>query len=635
MAAKIEGRAPRLFISYRRADSQYLAVQLVSWLRRRYGKNSVFFDIDTIGAGEDFRFRIDQEVQATDVVIALVGPSWTASVRRDDDSWVREELLAAGRHGRPVIPVLHANQPMPSSQEVPEELDWFATLNAFSLGEPKKLQRDFRRLSQHVEQQIGIQRQWSRISARVIRGKRLVATGVLGAIVFGASATALFVSGDEQLSGDSSFKSSATAMLAEPRPATADPADAPHETEPPKPTAPSGSITPLPSDEPSTVVDTAATALATSTTATVTQLSTIATTTPSTITTTTTTSTTTVPTTTSTAPPTPTTTDFAPVTTVAPPPTTSPAPVYIGTSIASVKASGMEECQHFDDLQLVCGNGISLRDISAVALGRFHSCALTTAGEVWCWRIADWLGDYLTGWTADDKHTPTLVSLPTSATDIAIGSDTASFANDAHTCAVLADTTVRCWGENSHGQLGINPSETDINSTAVPNVANAAKVVTGNMSTCALLIDGSVTCWGGVRGETRFFDPGLPLPLTEIVTCCELDWSPTYFGRDTNGGIWAWDRERAAREVSTPDALSDIAANKDRVCGITVSGNVVCSDLVSNSIPESVQGVPTAFWNPGVRITGSPRGTSIFVETDVGEHWDLFSGNQPIESYAR
>lgn len=69
---------------------------------------------------------------------------------------------------------------------------------------------------------------------------------------------------------------------------------------------------------------------------------------------------------------------------------------------------------------------------------------------------------------------------------------------DGHACVLRAGGKVSCWGQNSHGQLGI-PAGGDIQRSPVEvtNLGAAAKAVTvGNGFSCALLVNGTVKCWG-------------------------------------------------------------------------------------------------------------------------------------------
>jgi TIR domain len=117
---------PRLFISYRRADSAREAGRLYDAITRRLGVHNVFMDID-LRPGTDFVERIRQAVSACDVMLVLVGPRW-ATVEASDglprladpEDFVRLEV-EAGLH-RPnvaVIPVLVAGARMPEPEHLP------------------------------------------------------------------------------------------------------------------------------------------------------------------------------------------------------------------------------------------------------------------------------------------------------------------------------------------------------------------------------------------------------------------------------------------------------------------------------------------------------------------------------------
>jgi len=89
--------------------------------------------------------------------------------------------------------------------------------------------------------------------------------------------------------------------------------------------------------------------------------------------------------------------------------------------------------------------------VSKVAAGKAFACALTTAGAVWCWgeNTAGQVGDATAG---SPRLAPAQVSnLGGTAVDLVAGG--------AHACAVLSGGTVRCWGDNSAGQLGMGGSD--------------------------------------------------------------------------------------------------------------------------------------------------------------------------------
>jgi alpha-tubulin suppressor-like RCC1 family protein len=137
-----------------------------------------------------------------------------------------------------------------------------------------------------------------------------------------------------------------------------------------------------------------------------------------------------------------------------------------------------------------------LSGVVSLAAGASHACALTAAGGVKCWgyNASGQLGDRST----TDRHTPVdVVGLTSGVRAIAAGVF--------HTCAITAAGGLKCWGGNSAGQLG---DRTSNNYAVEPEdvyglQANVAAVSAGQDHTCAVMIDGSVKCWGsGQYGQT-------------------------------------------------------------------------------------------------------------------------------------
>jgi hypothetical protein len=122
---------PRIFISYRREDSNYLSGVIASRLASAFGPNSIVLDVDNIPPGDDFRDQIKHELSACDLLIAVIGKHWltvrdeNGALRLNDPSdWVRLELeTALGRESKmPVIPVLLDNVAPPQGGAIARSL---------------------------------------------------------------------------------------------------------------------------------------------------------------------------------------------------------------------------------------------------------------------------------------------------------------------------------------------------------------------------------------------------------------------------------------------------------------------------------------------------------------------------------
>ena len=127
--------------------------------------------------------------------------------------------------------------------------------------------------------------------------------------------------------------------------------------------------------------------------------------------------------------------------------------------------------------------------VVAIGAGFAHSCALLSTGGVRCWgnNFHGQIGD---GTASNVWTTPRNVTQLAGVAAISSG--------DWHNCALLASGGVRCWGENLHGQLGNGQSSVNQQRTPVATLLDgpALDVAAGATHTCALLVDTSVWCWG-------------------------------------------------------------------------------------------------------------------------------------------
>lgn len=155
-------RIPRIFISYRRDNSEGQAGRLFDGLSLHFGKDKIFMDIDSIEPGEDFVEVIEREVGCCSVLIAIIGKEWLNSTdvagrRRLDkpEDYVRLEIATALERNIRVIPVLVQGASMPYSQELPESLAKLARRQAIELSSAR-WQHDVSCLIQTLEKIIGL-----------------------------------------------------------------------------------------------------------------------------------------------------------------------------------------------------------------------------------------------------------------------------------------------------------------------------------------------------------------------------------------------------------------------------------------------------------------------------------------------
>jgi alpha-tubulin suppressor-like RCC1 family protein len=142
------------------------------------------------------------------------------------------------------------------------------------------------------------------------------------------------------------------------------------------------------------------------------------------------------------------------------------------------------------------------RTATAIAAGWYHTCAIRDDGKVLCWGYGQYgrLG-YASQESVGDNETPgsvgpVFLGKGRTATAIAAGYN--------HTCAILDDGTVRCWGYGVNGELGYGNTN-DIGDDEKPGSVGpvslgkgrtAVAIAAGGGHTCAVLDDGTVRCWG-------------------------------------------------------------------------------------------------------------------------------------------
>jgi TIR domain len=151
----------RIFISYRRDETDFPASWLYERLVAHFGPDQVFKDVDSIELGDDFAEVIADAVGACDVLLVLIGAQWLAITdeagrRRleNSDDFVRLEVEAALQRKVRIIPILVGTARMPHADQLPASLGKLVHRQALAL-DPNRFEADTRRLVRVVEKTLG------------------------------------------------------------------------------------------------------------------------------------------------------------------------------------------------------------------------------------------------------------------------------------------------------------------------------------------------------------------------------------------------------------------------------------------------------------------------------------------------
>ena len=231
---------------------------------------------------------------------------------------------------------------------------------------------------------------------------------------------------------------------------------------------------------------------------------------------------------------------------------------------------------------------------TAVSAGGDHTCALLSNATVKCW------GDNRNGQLGDGTHTRRL-------TAVAVHGLT-GVTSVSRSCATLADGTARCWGNNQWGQLGDGTKTSRSTPVAVQGLTGAVAVSAGGISACAVLADHTVACWGdNAEGE---------------------------LGNGT--------RVSSSTPVAVP-GLNDITAvsvGDQRACALHANGTVSCWGWTGRLGPVETRGdqlTPTLVPNltDAVSVLADPFKSCAVTARAVAECWDSFSPPKLVRGFTK
>lgn len=201
--------------------------------------------------------------------------------------------------------------------------------------------------------------------------------------------------------------------------------------------------------------------------------------------------------------------------------------------------------------------------------GQWHTCGLTTNGEAYCWGQGQ--QGRLGNGDGNDRYVPEQVAGGLRFVSIASALN--------HSCGLTAEGTAYCWGRNSEYQLGrAGPSSATPVMVALPG-ERLVSIAAGENHTCALTVDGKAYCWGlgssgqlgAGSGDVHEYPPHTSLPVPVLgnhtfiaisaggdVSCGIVTDGSAYCWGDGRAGQLGTGSEETAKVWNEPVKVSDV-----------------------------------------------------------------------------
>jgi alpha-tubulin suppressor-like RCC1 family protein len=224
------------------------------------------------------------------------------------------------------------------------------------------------------------------------------------------------------------------------------------------------------------------------------------------------------------------------------------------------------------------------RDVRAISNGINTSCALLGNGTVSC------LGKNSTGAVGDGTTTDRWMPVAVSGLSNVVALNSGA---GYHHCAVLANTTVKCWGANESAQLGDGTYTRRTVPATVTGLSGATQVSVGERHTCARKSDGIVWCWGsndvGQLADGGILESTTPRQIAGVSGVTALASGPQHvcvLRSDAQVACWGHptgiNGNRSGAVVTTPTVIANttgsvsLSVGNEQSCVAKSDGTVWC-----------------------------------------------------------
>jgi alpha-tubulin suppressor-like RCC1 family protein len=215
---------------------------------------------------------------------------------------------------------------------------------------------------------------------------------------------------------------------------------------------------------------------------------------------------------------------------------------------------------------------------ATMSFGEHHGCGLLPESTVRCWG-ANSVGQVGDGTAFNDVPVATRVLGLSGVASVVSAGD--------RSCAIVADATARCWGANDFGQLGDGSLVNRTTPVPVSGLTGAVAISLGRTHSCSLMVGGSVKCWGsngaGELGNGSTADSAVPVSVTGLTGATSIaTGSAGSCAVTATAQVACWGAIYGGSAFTTPTAVAGLSGVKQMsigygfACALLTAGTVRC-----------------------------------------------------------